>query len=368
MWIRLSLLSRSLHDDFGEWSESIIFVLMITVTENSSLRHRNTFGMDVNCRRWIEYTSPSDIPQIVSMTHPDERLCIGEGSNILFTQDYPGDILYSRILDMEAVIEPGGDLVITAGSGICFDELVERICSTGHWGFENLTDIPGQVGASAVQNIGAYGVEVKDLIDSVACYDSIANRQVVLTNEECEYGYRDSVFKHLRGRYIVHAVTFRLRASFGPKLDYGQLGSRLDGEPLTPLTVRNAVRTIRAEKLPDPSEVGSAGSFFKNPVVNREEFDQITALSLEEFGADIKVPHYSLPDGQEKIPAAWLIERAGWKGRSLGNAAVWGRQPLILVNATGKATPAEIIQLENQVTDDVYRLFGVRLSPEVDHI
>lgn len=259
-------------------------------------------------------------------------------------------------------------MVITAGAGIRFDDLVERICATGRWGFENLTDIPGQVGASAVQNIGAYGVEVKDLIDSVACFDTHIGRHGVLTCEECEYGYRDSVFKHMRGRYIVTSVTFRLPSSLGPKLDYGNLGSRLEGEELTPMNVREAVRAIRAEKLPDPAEIGSAGSFFKNPVVSREEFDRIAMLSVAEFGEGIKVPHYSLADGKEKIPAAWLIERAGWKGRSLGNAAVWGRQPLILVNATGKATPAEIIELENRVADDVHRLFGVRLSPEVDHI
>lgn len=341
---------------------------MITVTDNISLRHRNTFGMDVNCRRWIEYTSPEDVPQVVAMTVPEERLCVGEGSNLLFTGDYPGDILHSRILDMEATIEPGGDLVITAGAGIRFDDLVEHICASGRWGFENLTDIPGQVGASAVQNIGAYGVEVKDLIDSVACYDTHACRHVVLKADECEYAYRDSVFKHRRGRYIVTSVTFRLPSSLGPKLDYGNLGSRLEGEELTPMSVRNAVRTIRAEKLPDPADVGSAGSFFKNPVVDRSEFDRIVALSAAEFGSEVKVPHYTLADGKEKIPAAWLIERAGWKGRSLGNAAVWSRQPLILVNATGKATPAEIIELENCVADDVHRLFGIRLHPEVDHI
>ena len=341
---------------------------MITITEDTPLRHRNTVGMDVKCRRWIEYSSPSDIPQVISITSPESRLCVGEGSNLLFTGDYPGDILHSRILDMEASIEDGGDFVVTAGAGIHFDELVERICSTGRWGFENLTDIPGQVGAAAVQNIGAYGVEVKDLIDSVACYDTMESRHVVIPCEKCEYAYRDSLFKHTRGRYIVSAVTFRLPASLGPKLDYGNLGSMLEGQPLTPMSVRNAVRAIRAEKLPDPDDVGSAGSFFKNPIVSREEYERISQISESEFGSDIRVPHYCLPDGKVKIPAAWLIERAGWKGRSLGNAAVWRLQPLILVNATGRATPDEIIRLEKSVADAVYGIFGVVLSPEVDHI
>lgn len=343
---------------------------MITVIDNASLRSHNTFRMDVTARRLITFTSAEDIPTVAAMTDGEPRIVIGDGSNLLFTGDFPGAVIRSNILTLEAEITPDGDMLITVGSGMEFDSIIEYVCRAGRWGMENLTDIPGQVGASAVQNIGAYGAEVADIIEHVRAYDTITHKFVTLPVSDCNYAYRDSLFKHERGRYIVSEVIFRLSASLGPKLDYGNLRSELpaDEATLTPMMVREAVRRIRAAKLPDPDIIGSAGSFFKNPVVTEEDYKRVVDVAVREFGSDTKVPHYLLSDGMVKIPAAWLIEKAGWKGRTLGNAAVWHLQPLIIVNATGHATPDEIIHLEQEVQSSVKSLFDISLSPEVDHI
>lgn len=340
---------------------------MITVTENFDIRHCNTFGIDVSCRRWVEYDSPSDLWQIGDMAGEPRTMCIGEGSNLLFTGDFDGTLLHSRILGIEATVEHSGDMLVTAGSGVKFDDLIEHTCACGRSGLENLTDIPGQVGASAVQNIGAYGVEAKDVIDSVECYDTAARKIVRLSASDCHFAYRDSLFKHERGRFIVTSVTFRLHKDATPAVGYGNLSAALGDEPPTPANIRRVVREIRASKLPPLPQVGSAGSFFKNPVVDAAKFEAVRTIASAMAGQAVTVPHYPLPGGEVKIPAAWLIERCGWKGYRDGNAAVWEKQPLIIVNLGG-ATPDEILRLERKVTESVESTFGIHLSPEVDHV
>lgn len=337
---------------------------MITELEDFDLTHHNTFGMRVKCARWIEYTSSDDLPEIFRRIGSSPFKAIGEGSNLLFEGNYPGALLHSRILDMEAGVDDNGDFLLTAGSGLIFDDVVEHACRSGIWGMENLSAIPGQTGAAAVQNIGAYGVEVADIVDEVRCYDTVERCEVSFTAADCCYGYRMSMFKtpQASGRYIVISVRFRLAKGLGPRLDYGNLRASLGDTPLTPMNVRQAVIAIREAKLPAVGEFGSAGSFFKNPVVERTKFEAIAAG----FGA--VPPHYDLADGSVKIPAAWLIEQCGFKGMERGNVAVWSRQPLIIVNLTGRAAPDEIMEMQRDITDAVEQRFGIKLHPEVEHV
>ena len=262
--------------------------------------------------------------------------------------------------------------MVSVGAGVVFDDFCAWAAKEGLWGVENLSYIPGEVGASAVQNIGAYGVEVKDVIRRVYCYDTVEEEFVNFSVEECGYGYRDSIFKdpEVKGRYIVTHVVFALSRTPQPRLDYGHLKAAVEamGPELTPGLIRRVIIKIRKEKLPEPSVMGSAGSFFKNPVVSMADFQRIEASAKAELGADYMVPHYDLPDGTVKVPAAWLIEQCGWKGRRSGGAAVWEKQPLVIVNYTGEAFPEEIIGLEKRIIASVKAKFGVELHPEVEHI
>ena len=349
---------------------------MIKTEYYKDLTKMNTFGMKVKARCFVEYDSVADLVDIEFEELARPVLHIGGGSNLLFTDDFKGTVLHSKINFIEILDEcPGAsddEVLVSAGSGVVFDDLCDWAAKEGLWGVENLSYIPGEVGASAVQNIGAYGVEVKDVIRTVYCYDTVEEEFVKFDVSECEYGYRDSVFKNpeIKGRYIVTHVVFALSRTPQPKLEYGHLAEAVAAlaAKLTPALIRKVIIKIRKEKLPEPSVVGSAGSFFKNPVISAELFAKIEAAAKAEHGADCKVPHYDLPDGTVKVPAAWMIEQCGWKGRRSGGAAVWDKQPLVIVNYTGEAYPEEIIGLERRIIDSVKHKFGVELHPEVDHI
>ena len=348
----------------------------------------NTFGMKVKARCFMEYDSVADLVDIEFEELARPVLHIGGGSNLLFTDDFKGTILHSKINFIEILDQPHGnpsapqtheteesDVLVSVGAGVIFDDFCDWAAQQNLWGVENLSHIPGEVGASAVQNIGAYGVEVKDIISKVFCYDTVEEEFVNFDVEECGYGYRDSIFKNpeIKGRYIVTHVVFRLSRSPEPKLDYGHLNDAVKaaaGEGvLTPALIRRVIIRIRKEKLPEPSVMGSAGSFFKNPVISIEHFERIKAAAEAESGPDCKVPHYLVPDQSAvKIPAAWLIEQCGWKGKRSGNAAVYDKQPLVLVNYTGEAYPEEIVGLEKRIIESVKKRFGIELCPEVDHI
>ena len=356
----------------------------------------NTFGMKVKARSFIEYDSVADLVEIEFEELARPVLHIGGGSNLLFTDDFKGTILHSKInfieiLDSTCYPEQGEDssasVLVSVGSGVVFDDFCEWAAKEGLWGAENLSYIPGEVGASAIQNIGAYGVEVKDIIHKVYCYDTVEEEFVSFSLEECGYGYRDSIFKkpEIKGRYIVTHVVFSLSRKANPQLGYGHLRDavmasvegRMSQETpaadahdprVTPAVIRKVIIKIRKEKLPEPSVMGSAGSFFMNPVISVEHYQQIEAAAKAEFGADYKVPHYDLPDGKVKVPAAWMIEQCGWKGKRSGGAAVYDKQPLVIVNYTGDAYPEEIIGLERRIISSVKAKFGVELHPEVDHI
>jgi UDP-N-acetylmuramate dehydrogenase len=341
---------------------------MIKTNYYQDLTRMNTFGMKVKARCFIEYDSVADLVDIEFEELARPVLHIGGGSNLLFTDDFKGTVLHSKI-DFIEILDGG---LVSVGAGVVFDDFCAWAAKEGFWGVENLSHIPGEVGASAVQNIGAYGVEVKDVIHKVYCYDTQEEEFVSFSVEECGYGYRDSIFKkpEIKGRYIVTHVVFALSREPRPVLDYGHLKEAVEAlqQEITPALIRKVIIKIRKEKLPEPSVMGSAGSFFKNPVISLEHFQRIEAAAKAEHGPDCKVPHYDLPDGFVKVPAAWMIEQCGWKGRRSGGAAVWEKQPLVIVNYTGEAYPEEIIGLERRITASVKDKFGVELHPEVDHI
>lgn len=360
---------------------------MIKTEYYKDLTKMNTFGMKVKARCFMEYDSVADLVDIEFDELARPILHIGGGSNLLFTDDFKGTVLHSKINFIEILDEDLRDdrVPVSVGSGVVFDDFCAWAAKEGLWGVENLSYIPGEVGASAVQNIGAYGVEVKDVIKTVYCYDTVQEEFVKFDVSECDYGYRHSIFKtpDFKGRYIVTHVVFVLFRNPQPRLEYGHLKDAVlssaashesDADErevtawLTPMMIRKIIIKIRKEKLPEPSVMGSAGSFFKNPVITLEHFQRIEAAAKAEYGPDYKVPHYDLPDGTVKIPAAWMIEQCGWKGRRSGGAAVYDKQPLVIVNYTGEAYPEEIIALERRIITSVKAEFGVDLYPEVEHV
>ena len=392
---------------------------MINTTYYQDLTKMNTFGMKVKARCFMEYDSVADLVDIEFEELARPVLHIGGGSNLLFTDDFKGTILHSKINFIE-ILEDASEVLVSVGSGVVFDDFCAWAAKEGLWGVENLSYIPGEVGASAVQNIGAYGVEVKDVIRKVYCYDTVEEEFVSFGVEECGYGYRDSIFKNpeVKGRYIVTHVVFALSRTPQPRLDYGHLRDAVmassvspssDPRPatsslthplrggamslpgdteeammsrLTAALIRKVIIKIRKEKLPEPSVMGSAGSFFKNPVITAEHFARIEAAAKAELGSDYKVPHYVLETSirhceeqsdvaichMVKVPAAWLIEQCGWKGRRSGGAAVYDKQPLVIVNYTGDAYPEEIIGLERRIIASVKAKFDIELHPEVEHV
>lgn len=338
---------------------------MVKQNYYQDLTEKNTFGMKVKARCFVEYDSVADLVGMDFEDYPKPLKHIGSGSNLLFTSDFKGTVLHSGIRFIEAL----GDGLVSVGAGVEFDEFCEWAASRGLWGIENLSHIPGEAGASVVQNIGAYGVEVKDVVKTVYCFDIEEEEFVHFDVSECEYGYRHSFFKteRARDRYIVTHAVYQLSREYAPKLEYGHLKAALpEGVEITPALVREAIIRIRKEKLPEPSEFGSAGSFFKNPVVDRERYEYIRKVAREENGDAYEVPHYDLADGHVKIPAAWMIEQCGWKGRRSGGAAVYDKQPLVIVNYTGDAYPEEILSLMKRITDSVEKKYKTVLLPEVE--
>lgn len=330
----------------------------MTVQENISLLGRNTFKMNVRTRVWAEYTSVAELQDLLRRYAGQPMMAIGAGSNLLFTKDFNGVLLHSGMCRARTLDEDSDSVLIEAESGLVLDELIEQIVDMGLGGLENLSHIPGEVGASAVQNVGAYGVEAKDVIVSVNTVEIATGKPRTFTNPECRYGYRDSIFKNeLRGRYVVTSVVYRLQKHPVLHLDYGNLRAL---NPQSLREVRDAVIRIRRQKLPEVDELGSAGSFFKNPVIPVSQFEALQS----QYPA---IPHYETKDGV-KIPAAWLIEQCGCKGKTVGGAQVFERQPLVIINATGTATPDDIIRLARSVIDAVRSRFSITLSPEVNYI
>ena len=327
---------------------------------NYSLKQHNTFGIDAKCSRFVEFDSEDEVVKFVTggeLTEP--FFVLGGGANILFTKDFNGTILHSAIKD----VHRDGNL-LRFGSGVEWDDVVAYSIDHGLYGAENLSIIPGEVGASAVQNIGAYGVEVKDLITTVEAIDLKTGEKVVFENSDCEYGYRQSKFKNeWKGRYFITYVTYRFEKVFRPKLEYGNILSYLESHGTknpTAQELRNAIIEIRNSKLPDTKVLGNGGSFFINPIVGRAKYEELRTNYPE-------MPHYTIDEEHEKIPAGWLIEKCGWKGKSLGRAGVYEKQALVLVNRGG-ASGEEILNLCRAICDDVKKQFDIEIHPEVNII
>ena len=277
----------------------------------------------------------------------------------MLTRDFEGIVVHSALMGVDI-----DGCRMTCGSGMEWDRVVEMAVEQGLYGAENLSSIPGDVGASAVQNIGAYGVEAKDLIVEVEAVEIATGLLRTFSNADCQYGYRDSRFKHdWKNQFLMTHVTYALQSTFEPKLDYGNIRAELERKGIsnpTAAQLRTVIIEIRNAKLPDPKVMGNAGSFFMNPVVSREKYE---SLAAQYEG----MPHYTIDSNHEKIPAGWMIEQCGWKGRSLGRAGVHDKQALVLVNRGG-ATGAEVVTLCETIRKDVRKKFGIDIHPEVNII
>ncbi|MGM0631787.1 MAG: UDP-N-acetylmuramate dehydrogenase [Pseudomonadota bacterium] len=340
---------------------------VIAIEPDRDLEDLTTFGVPARCRF---HAAPGSVSELIDVLHWVRRkglpwLILGEGSNVLFTGDYPGLVIRVRIDGIDFRAGDNGDVLVSAGAGVNWHTLVETCLAHGAHGLENLALIPGSVGAAPVQNIGAYGVELGDRLDHLEALDVETGEVVTMTAEECRFGYRDSIFKRsLAGSRIITGVVLRLSERPDPVVHYPALAARLREQHLEPSSanVFRAVCEIRRSKLPDPVLIGNAGSFFRNPVVPRSRHEALQEQFMSRFG---ELPGF--PAGSHelvKLPAAWLIEKAGWKGYREGDAGVHDRQALVLVNH-GHASGAQIARLAGRIADSVEALFGVRLEREV---
>ena len=334
------------------------------IEENYSLEKHNTFHLPVKTRWFMEYATEEELGRILRDEYFQEcfSLHIGGGSNLLFINDFNGIILHSQIKGMQIVEDADDTVLLRIGAAEIWDDVVAYAVSNGWGGIENLSLIPGEAGAAAIQNIGAYGVEIKDVIEKVETYNQLSFEKRVFTNEECLYGYRDSYFKNEHNDpHIVTYIQIRLKKKPEFSINYGNLKSELaQYSELTLQAVRDAVISIRRQKLPDPEELGNAGSFFMNPVIPIAQFEELKKKYPE-------IPSY--PAGEEliKVPAGWLIEQCGFKGKSHGQVGVYEKQALVLVNL-GEAKGHEIALVAESIRTAVKEQFGIEIVPEVKYV
>jgi len=338
---------------------------MLQIQENVSLKNFNTFGIDVFAKYFVEIGDPNELielfadPQWLQM----ERLVLGGGSNMLFKKDFDGLVIRMNIRGIDHRINHN-EVVVVAGAGEVWNDLVNYCVAHEYAGLENLSLIPGSVGASPIQNIGAYGVELQDVFLTCNAFEIASGKFKTFTKEDCRFGYRDSVFKaDVKGQYIIVSVKFLLSLVPDTKLHYGAIKDELAKREITSPTIKDVsqvVSHIRVSKLPDPSTIGNAGSFFKNPVIPVDEFK-----AIQSYFPDIV--NYPADDGDIKLAAGWMIEQCGWKGKVVGNTGTWKNQALVLVNHGG-ATGEEVYSLSSQIIDSVYSKFGVTLEREVNII
>ncbi len=331
--------------------------------ENISLRPYNTFGIDVNAKYFAEAKSEADLSLIFSnsIAKTNQLLVLGGGSNMLFTKDFDGLVIKVSIPGIENQTN-GDDVEVTAGGGIVWNDLVNYCVDHGFAGIENLSLIPGTVGASPIQNIGAYGVELKDVFSSCTAFEIATCKLKTFTYADCKFGYRDSVFKNeLKGKYIITSVNFKLSKRANLQTHYGAISAELKNRNINKPTINDiskVVADIRVSKLPDPKTIGNAGSFFKNPVINTVQFADLVA----KFPA---VVNYPAPNNQIKLAAGWLIEQCGFKGKTVGETGTWKNQALVLVNH-GNASGQAVYDFSEQIINAVNAKFGVKLEREVN--
>jgi len=335
----------------------------VVLQENKSLREYNTFAVPATARYFIEINERDELQGLVDPQQyvPRPFLVLGGGSNVLFTRDFEGTVLKINIKGISSSAEQDGEVLVEAGAGVVWNDLVRFCVEQGYAGIENLSLIPGSVGAAPIQNIGAYGVELKDVFDSLEAFDILTGEFRKFTREECEFAYRDSVFKNrYSGRFVVVSVRLRLSTVFRPNSSYGAIEVELRKRGIQRPGIRDiseVVSAIRVSKLPDPSTIGNAGSFFKNPVLSDEEFNRLRKKFPD-------VVNFPMSDGRVKVAAGWLIEQCGWKGKKIGHTGTWMNQALVLVNHGG-ATGKEIYALSQDIIASVHDKFGVILEREV---
>ena len=336
---------------------------MFTRQHDYPLAPHTTFGLPARAAHYIELTDSGDLPEICRLPEFDAAtVCwLGGGSNVLFMQDFPSLVVRMATRGIRELERTPDSVLLEAQAGENWHGFVQSSLHMGLGGLENLSLIPGTVGASPVQNIGAYGVEVKDRIHSVRCFDVQSQEWCELSNAECRFAYRDSIFKHEgRQRYVITSVVFRLDTQFVPNVKYGDLAQVLaeqcDGRAPTAQDVAQAVCAIRRSKLPDPAVLGNVGSFYKNPLVDAAHAQTLLAQYPQ-------MPHYPQPDGRVKLAAGWLIDQCGLKGKTIGGAAVHDKQALVLVNKN-HATAADVRALSDEICRIVAQRFAVDLQPE----
>ncbi len=334
------------------------------IKENISLLSYNTFGIDAKADYFIEYSSVEELQTALKseIVKSNRLLHIGGGSNLLFMKDFNGVILHSAINFIKKVSEDADTVMLEAGAVVNWDDFVAYTVENCWGGVENLSLIPGEVGASAVQNIGAYGVEVQDVITEVNAVEIETGELKIFSVDDCQYGYRESIFKkELKGKYIITSVVFKLQKQPEFKLNYQHLEAEvLKNGDINLQNIRQTIIAVRESKLPDPKIFGNAGSFFMNPVISKAHFIELLAQYPQ-------MPHYFVSETEEKVPAGWLIDQCGWKGKQIGNAGVHDKQALVLVNKGG-ATGAEIVYLAEQIQASVKSKFGIELRAEVNYI
>ncbi|MCX6195851.1 MAG: UDP-N-acetylmuramate dehydrogenase [Flavobacteriia bacterium] len=331
------------------------------IQTNKNLKEYNTFGISVMAEMFAVFSSIEELKQILSFRNNKKLLVVGGGSNLLLTKDFDGLVIKNEIKRFEVIEETASEVIVESGAGENWHEFVLNCIDKGFGGIENLSLIPGSVGASPMQNIGAYGVEIKDVFESLSAYHIASGEIHYFDKTKCEFGYRESIFKNkVKGEYIILTVTFRLTKNPTINSSYGAINEQLKVMGIQVPTIKElsaAVIAIRQSKLPDPKIIGNAGSFFKNPTVEITLLEQIQKNYPD-------IPNYPALNGR-KLAAGWLIEKAGWKGRTLGNYGVHKLQALVLVNY-GNCTGQEIFDLSSQIIQDVFEKFGVLLEREVN--
>lgn len=341
---------------------------MLNIQSYVSLKPYNTFGIDASARYWVDISHEDDLQTLLNLTDfiDTPKLILGGGSNVLLCHNFDGLVVKISIQGINLMREDDNHVYLTAGAGVNWHELVQFCVQQGYAGLENLSLIPGTVGAAPMQNIGAYGVELEQVFESLTAVHILTGEKRTFTHTDCAFGYRESIFKRdLKGQYIITSVTFQLDKQPVFHTRYGAIQETLtemgvSENDLSIKAISEAVIRIRRSKLPDPTQIGNAGSFFKNSEIPKAQFDALQA----QYPA---LPGYPLGDDVVKVPAGWLIEQAGWKGYRSGDAGVHAKQALVLVNY-GKATGNEILQLAKQVQASVLDKFGVTISPEVNVI
>jgi UDP-N-acetylmuramate dehydrogenase len=338
---------------------------MLQIQQNVSLKNFNTFGVDVNAQYFAEINHEDELAELFMDPQwlQTPRLVLGGGSNLLLIKDFDGLVIRINIRGIEHRINHQ-EVFVEAGAGEVWNDLVNFCVTRNYAGLENLSLIPGSVGASPIQNIGAYGVELKDVFHSCKAFEIATGQFKTFSKEDCGFGYRESVFKNeLKGRYIIVLVKFHLSLIPNLNLRYGAIEQELANRNITEPTIKDVsqvVSHIRVAKLPDPSTIGNAGSFFKNPIITAAEFFPLQAKFPD-------IVNYPAGEGYIKLAAGWLIEQCGWKGKVVGHTGTWKNQALVLVNHGG-ATGEEVYNFSSQIIDSVYTKFGVMLQREVNII